>query len=252
MKKMRKYILGVVLVFTSVVGLVGCSESREEVSYKTQKTEWVTDQTGYLTEETLENVAKLNEEVFVGYDLKPQYGVEVLLKLPEKNRDIDTYRNERFKELGIGDKEKDSGVLLVVDLDGRDVGIEVGYGLEDVIRDIEAGNIISGDMKEYLGDYMRTNDPDYLNKAVNQASEEISLLIEKADSGVLYEEREEEGKITFWDILFYTFLILLLILMLAVSDGSGGGYYGSSSYSGSSGGGFGGGRSGGGGASGGF
>lgn len=256
--KINKKVLGYIITVLTVIGLVGCSSGLDEESdYKTQKTEWVTDETGYLSKETLGKIDELNEEIFVDYELNPQYAVEVLVRLPEDNQDIDNYRNERFKELGVGDKEKDSGVLLVIDLDGRDVGIEVGYGLEDVIRDIEAGDIISGEMNDYLGSFMDTKEPEYLNKAVNQAMEEISVLIGKADSGVLFEERAEEEKITFWDIMT-VFVIILFVILLAIivavaegeSGGSSGGYYSTSSSRSS--GGFGGGMSGGGGASGGF
>jgi uncharacterized protein len=42
----------------------------------------------------------------------------------------------------IGDKGLDNGVLLVVFVDDRKVRLEVGYGLEGAVPDIEAGRII--------------------------------------------------------------------------------------------------------------
>lgn len=47
-----------------------------------------------------------------------------------------------FEEWGIGDKEKDNGVLLLVAIDDRELRIEVGYGLEPVLTDSRSGNII--------------------------------------------------------------------------------------------------------------
>ena len=55
---------------------------------------------------------------------------------------IETYAEKLFQEWGIGDEEKDSGLLLLVARDERELRIEVGYGLEPVITDIESSRII--------------------------------------------------------------------------------------------------------------
>jgi uncharacterized protein len=47
-----------------------------------------------------------------------------------------------FNEWGIGKKDKDNGVLLLVAKDDHELRIEVGYGLEGTITDLEAGEII--------------------------------------------------------------------------------------------------------------
>src|SRR3990170_5163094 len=47
-----------------------------------------------------------------------------------------------FEEWGIGDKDKDNGVLLLVAINDRQMRIEVGYGLEPVLTDSRSGNII--------------------------------------------------------------------------------------------------------------
>lgn len=157
-----------------------------------QETTWVLDETNDLTEETLTLVTHLNEQVLADYDIEPQLGIEILNKLPEEYADIDEYRNERFKELGVGNKEHDSGILLVIALEERVMGIETGYGAEAIVRDIEASQIISGDMKNYLGQYLEESNPEYLNSAIVQATNEIGTLLEKGNTGVLFEEREEE------------------------------------------------------------
>ena len=52
------------------------------------------------------------------------------------------YANLAFRTYGIGSKEKDDGVLLVIALKDRTIRIEVGYGLEGIITDGKAGRII--------------------------------------------------------------------------------------------------------------
>src|SRR5690606_36516229 len=45
---------------------------------------------------------------------------------------------------GLGQAGRDHGVLLLVARDGRELRIEVGYGLEGALTDAEAGRIIRG------------------------------------------------------------------------------------------------------------
>ena len=55
---------------------------------------------------------------------------------------IEEYAVELFEMWGIGKADEDNGILLLVALLDRKVRIEVGYGLEGVITDLEAGRII--------------------------------------------------------------------------------------------------------------
>jgi uncharacterized protein len=50
------------------------------------------------------------------------------------------FANELFKQLGVGGKKEDRGVLLLVAPDERKYWTEVGYGLEPVINDARAGD----------------------------------------------------------------------------------------------------------------
>ena len=47
---------------------------------------------------------------------------------------VEDYANRLFKEWGIGQAQKDNGVLILVAPNERDVRIEVGYGLEGISR----------------------------------------------------------------------------------------------------------------------
>ncbi len=58
------------------------------------------------------------------------------------NETVETYATKLFEEWGIGGKEKDTGILLLVAPTEREVRIEVGYGLEGAVTDLQSGNII--------------------------------------------------------------------------------------------------------------
>ena len=55
---------------------------------------------------------------------------------------IESYANKLFNRWGIGTKEKDNGVLLIISKDERKIRIEVGYGLEGVLNDAKTGRIL--------------------------------------------------------------------------------------------------------------
>jgi uncharacterized protein len=59
---------------------------------------------------------------------------------------IDDYAVKLYADWGIGGKERDTGVLLLVAPNERKVRIEVGYGLTPYITDILSGRIIRDDI----------------------------------------------------------------------------------------------------------
>lgn len=55
---------------------------------------------------------------------------------------IEEYANRLFREWGVGRAKQDNGVLVVVAPNEREMRIEVGYGLEGVLPDGLAGEVI--------------------------------------------------------------------------------------------------------------
>jgi uncharacterized protein len=52
------------------------------------------------------------------------------------------YATELFNRWGVGKREADNGVLLLVSLGDRRVEIETGYGMEAILPDAVAGEIL--------------------------------------------------------------------------------------------------------------
>ncbi len=59
---------------------------------------------------------------------------------------IEEYAARLFEQSGIGDRERDRGVLVVMAAQERRIRIEVGYGLEEIITDGFAGEVIRTEM----------------------------------------------------------------------------------------------------------
>lgn len=57
------------------------------------------------------------------------------------NETIESYSEQLFKEWGIGQAKQDNGVLLLIAPNDRQVRIEVGYGLEGALTDLESDAI---------------------------------------------------------------------------------------------------------------
>ncbi len=55
---------------------------------------------------------------------------------------IENYAQGLFKQWGIGDKQKDNGLLFLISKNDRKVRIEVGYGLEPILPDGLSGEIL--------------------------------------------------------------------------------------------------------------
>ena len=71
----------------------------------------------------------------------------VVLTIPSLDGEpIEAYSLRVAESWGLGSRERDDGVLLVVALEDRRTRIEVGYGLEGVLPDIVAGRIIRESM----------------------------------------------------------------------------------------------------------
>lgn len=86
-------------------------------------------------------------------------GVEIaVVTIPTHGTDetIETYAVKLFEAWGIGKEKEDNGLLLLVARDDREMRIEVGYGLESIITDLESSRII----REVLTPAFQANDFD--------------------------------------------------------------------------------------------
>ncbi len=213
--------------------------------------------------------------------LKEKTGAEIAVVTVKTlgNLDVSTYAVRLMKEWGIGSKELNDGVLLLVSTGERKVRIEVGYGLEGAITDARSGLIL----REHIIPYLKDNDYD---SGLNNGALALAQLIAKekgADMGGVArpqappEPVRRSGRtrgMPFGQIILIAIFILVFLgrgrggngcltgLLLGSMLGGGRGGYGGFSGGGFSGGfgggggggfgGFGGGFSGGGGASGSF
>ena len=144
--------------------------------------------------------------------------------------------------VGIGKKGKDNGVLVLVAIDEREWRIEVGYGLEGDITDIESNRIA----QEYMvPKFKEGNYGEGLYDAVVALGGKISVLNQTSSSEVrgtyFYENGSyidsygEEPDSLFWVIIIFVVFGVFAPLVLRGGrgrGGRGGGYGGGGGRSG--------------------
>jgi uncharacterized membrane protein YgcG len=182
---------------------------------------------------------------------KVQLGVYIFNELP-----LDTPSGP---VIGIGKKEKDNGVLILVAMEDREWRIEIGYGLEGYITDVESKRIAE---EHLVPKFQEGNYGEGLKSTVEALAKEIPNVTETEKMPTrgryIYDNADPpaDEEIPWWVIAL---IVIFVVAMVAVGGrlgrgrtGRWGGRSGGGWGSGGGGGGGGGGSSGGGGSGGGW
>lgn len=116
-----------------------------------QASGFVNDFAGVLS---IEKKSSLETELT---NFKQETGHEIaLVSIKSLDGDsIENYANELFRDWGIGRKDVNDGVLFLAAIDDHAMRIEVGYGLEGALTDLESSWIIDG-----IAPYFKNSDYD--------------------------------------------------------------------------------------------
>lgn len=106
-------------------------------------TGFVNDFAGMLSQETRGAIAK---DIHV-FQEKTSHEISVVTVASLDGDYIENYAEKLFKEWGIGKKDADNGVLLLIARDEKQMRIEVGYGLEGALTDAESSQIIRNTLR---------------------------------------------------------------------------------------------------------
>ena len=108
---------------------------------------YINDYANILSEETEQYI--LNKSV----QLNNVDGTQiVVVTVPNlEGMPLESYATQLFRNFGIGDKEKDNGLLLLLALEERLFRVEVGYGLEGILPDGKTGRF----QDEYIIPYLK-------------------------------------------------------------------------------------------------
>ena len=117
----------------------------------TDKTQYVSNPDGVLRQTTVDS---LNRSIAHIWQSSSAEVVAVVVNSIDGN-DIDDYATALFRHWGIGKKDNNNGVLVLVSTEERKAVIRNGYGAEGILPDIICGRIIRDNMVPHFreGDY---------------------------------------------------------------------------------------------------
>ncbi|MEQ8312201.1 MAG: TPM domain-containing protein [Sphingopyxis sp.] len=130
-----------------------------------------------------------------------------------EGRDVADYGYRLGREWGIGDAERDDGVVFLIAPNERRMHIAVGLGLEPVLTDAMSGRIIRDTITPRFkdGDF-----PGGIQAGVNAIAEQIELPPEEAAArakaaGAEERDRADEGN--FGGLFFLGFIVLIFFVI---------------------------------------
>lgn len=142
MKQIRFLLLFIIIILS----LTPASFAANQINPTTDF--YVNDFAGVMTDTTKQLIMQSSIE------LQQKTGsqiVVVTVKSLDKNV-LETYTLNILRSWGIGDKQKNNGVLIFLSVNDRQSRIEVGYGLEGALPDAKTGRIQDDYMLPYYKD----------------------------------------------------------------------------------------------------
>ncbi|GIU69331.1 MAG: hypothetical protein KatS3mg002_0567 [Candidatus Woesearchaeota archaeon] len=138
-------------------------------------------------------------------ELERETGVQTAIVLTNFSEDIDSYAIRLFDENKIGEKNKDNGILIVVNIQNNEWIILVGYGLEGVLNDAK------------LAEIGRT----YLEPQIDEENYNDGIIDTFAILAyTIYDSGEFKKEKNFWkDNRHIILAIVILIFLLIITKG---------------------------------
>jgi uncharacterized protein len=260
----KKVILRIILslFFIGLISSIFSGAKAEPIPNRPAMLDYVYDYAD-LIETNDENIIK---GIASTIDRKTKAQIVVVTVNDLDGRSIEDYSLQILREWGIGDREKNNGVLILVNKENLlakrsgKIRIEVGYGLEGVISDGIAGYILDTyAIPAFEDERYSEGIKDTFMAIASEVAKEYDLDFKEANLEELNSYIIEDNDVPFSVKLGIIVFIIILILILPkrktyrryrspFDDFFGGGGFGGGGF-GSGGGGFGGGSGGGGGAS---
>lgn len=168
----------------------------------------VNDFTNTLTPDQQQSL----ERKLVAFDDSTSTQIAVVIIKSLDGYDVADYALKLGREWGVGGKEFNNGVVVLVAKEDRKMNISTGYGVEGALPDITAGHIIQ--------DIIR---PNFKGEDYYRGLDEGTDAIIKAVKGEYQTPRKKDKGMSAGTILL---IILLVFIFLAITSGGGGGFTG--------------------------
>lgn len=167
---------------------------------------FVNDSANLLSNETEDYIINMNKA------LESKTGAQIVV-VTAKNLEgmsLEEYATKLFREYGIGDKEKNNGVLILCAYEERMIRVEVGYGLEGALPDGKTGRI----QDEYIIPYLKENDFDTgikngFNAILQEVMTEYGITIDGVAEATALETNDDSHILP--ELIMVAIFIMLII-----------------------------------------
>lgn len=146
-------------------------------------TQPVVDAAGLVADATQRQV----DAELIDYQARSGNQIAVAVVNTTGNQSIEDYAIDLARSWGVGQADKDSGILLIIAYRDRKLRIEVGRGLEGELTDLQSGRII----RERLVPLLKRGD---VAAAVVQGTQAIRLELGDTQVGALPPALGESGR----------------------------------------------------------
>lgn len=207
------------LIFALLFSIGAPAQIEKLVPARPSPPRLVNDFTNTLTAEQ----AQALENKLVAFDDSTSNQVAIVIIPTTGNYAVEEIALHILRNWGVGNKDKNNGIVLLIAKDDHKIRIEVGYGLEGAVPDVTAKNIIDNDITPAFreGDYYRGLDKgtdDIIKAAIGEY---------KAPNGY-----NKKGKGISIGSVFFVLLIIIIIISSIGGGGGGGGMMSRRGYGG--------------------
>lgn len=218
MKKQRYKKVLLIMLLLNIFLIVGCSGEDKKVHNnpkimvpKVQKNIYVYDQGNFLSDKTEKQTNKFL------YKLEEETTIEfAVVTIPSLNDiELEEYAVDLGNILGIGKKDKNNGILLLISRTDTKVRLEIGDGLQEILTDSKSGRVLD----QF---FVPHRDKDDYNTAVIEtvqavinilaSSNEYNFAIDGVDTELVVEE-PSVGMILLTGFIIIFAIILILCLL---------------------------------------
>lgn len=174
----------------------------EPTSYK-----YINDYVGIVNDDDIEKIVSIGKEL----ESKTSAQASIVIVNSTNGIPIEDYTNKLFRTWGIGTKDKDNGLLILLAIDDRAWRVEVGRGLEGAIPDALSNRVMVSLAKPK---FASNNYSEGLLEAYSAFSdyiaEDYNVSLDKS-LNITVPNSDNESTISSKSITFITIIILLLV-----------------------------------------
>lgn len=212
-RSMKKYILTAI---TMVCMSLGVWAQQKEILKPSNPQRLVNDYVGWLTPAESQTL----EKRLVDYDDSTSIQIAIVIEETTGGEDIFSYSQRLATEWGIGSKNRDNGVFIMIATKDRTMRIHPGYGAEGFLPDNMSRRIID----QLMAPNFRSGN--YYNGLYK--STEIIMMLGTGEYQALEKKGKESGIPP--ELLFFLVVAGIIVISAARNgdkwdDGDDGGYY---------------------------